>query len=206
MPERAGWPNRVGDARRWYGEPVAMKRMAIAALLALSLKGTASAQGWLTFDATQAAHAIDQIKKELALVQSARTNLLSIPTGFPTGTMPTQIATVTSVLQSAQSCLTQATAARALPPSCAVKYNTSQAQSQALGSSLSHLTELENLARASTGALQSQQANALATIAVAQRLTAMHQLDLASAQQKAIDDSVTVNATTKAGTVNPWAP
>ena len=182
-----------------------LKQITGAAFLSLCLSAPASAQ-FLTFDAQQAVHALQQIQSEVDMVKAARTNLLQIPNGFPAGVLPTQISTVTGMLQSAQACLTQAATSRILPTSCAVKYNTAQAQAQTLGGDLAHLQSLENLARGSTGALQSQQANALATIAIAQRLTAMHQLDLADVQQRAINDKITVDATTKAGTVNPWTP
>jgi hypothetical protein len=156
-------------------------------------------------DVSAIAKDIEQIDQTLLLVTMAQTNLKALSTGKLSLTnISARVSQATQLLQAAQAACQSAMAGRTLPAVCNVRTNVATAQAAQLGSAMQTLVGLQRGALTSGGALQAAQTAAHASVEIATQLQQLHQLALADAQQKAIDNAQVIHATTAAPDVDPW--
>lgn len=182
--------------------------MQSAALVAALLGSAAPASAlWPVIDVTAITQILAQVKQTVALVSAARSNLQALPGGVGMSDVQGRIASVTSILQRAQSACQGALSGRALPDACRVEANTAQTQASQLGSEMAQIRALQNAANGVGGGLAAQQLNAKALVEVATQLQELRQAQSATQLQKQIDDRA-VNASLhgQSSIGNPYGP
>ena len=158
-------------------------------------------------DVSAIAKDIEQINQTIMLVTTAQANLKQLSTGGLNLTNITgRISQATALLQQAQAICQGAMTGRTLPAACNVRANVATAQAAQLGSAMASIAGLQRAALGTGGTLQAQQTAAHAAVEIATQLQQLHQLSLADAQQKTIDNQQIIRATTGAPSVNPWSP
>ena len=156
-------------------------------------------------DVTAIAKDIEQINQTVMLVTMAQANLKQLSTGGLNLTNITgRISQATALLQQAQIVCRSAMTGRTLPAACNVRANVAAAQAAQLGSAMASIAGLHRAALGTGGALQAQQTAAHAAVEIATQLQQLHQLSLADAQQKTIDNQQIIHQTTAPPGVNPW--
>jgi hypothetical protein len=183
-----------------------MRRAFVALAFSASLVTPAQSQGWIVYDPAAVAKAIatyNQITSELNL---AKQMAADIPATFQGTNIPAQLQAVTRLIQQAQTaCPPSMQTAKVLPSACMVKVNVANLQGAQMSQNMVQLQSLQNLARGSTGTLQTEKANALALIQLSTQISSMQSAALADAKQQQIDSNRMNAATTQRGSVNPWA-
>ncbi len=163
---------------------------ALAAALSTTAVTPASAF-WPVIDVTAITQLINQVQQTLSLVQSAKTELQTLPSNIGMSNITGRIASVTGLLQQARSACRGALAGRALPSACQVQANVANAQAAQLGSEMSQIQALQSAANGVPGGLAANQLQAKALVEIATQLQESRQAQNAAALQKQIDDEAT---------------
>ena len=163
-----------------------LRLASLAAALSVSTMAPASAF-WPVIDVTAITQIINQVQQTMALVQSAKQNLQSLPAGIGMSNVQGRISSVTSILQRAQSACQGALSGRTLPSACQVQANTAQTQASQLGSEMSQIQALQSAANGVAGGLAANQLQAKALVEIATQLQEARQAQTAAALQKQID-------------------
>jgi hypothetical protein len=184
-----------------------LKAAVLSGALLFGLGTPATAQFFGTMpviDVASITKIVTEIQQTINLVNLAKQNLQALPVGVGLTNVQSRISAVTGMLQQAQSLCQGALSGKNLPSACQVQANTANAQAASFAQDTADLASLQAVARGAAGNLQAQQANALATLAVAQQILQQRQAQIAADKQKQIDANALKNALTGNSAGDPY--